>query len=461
MGGGGGGGGGVVIGYSKDGDKYRSILIDFAYFANPERFDQHDNTSTDNPNNSNTNTNREQLEQEFQTMYQTTLISFHNLFNDIYNLYLDLHTVCDNLVKGRYVRYDTLESIFLVGGGGDGGEGRRLLCEVLYVYGSLLILTDLYIPGDVRERLIIAHYRYCSDKGSTSGTSSPTTTTIRGDGSNNGGGGVSSGKDGPVSVSNFEELCKLFRRTHRVKDTIQQTPPQTQNRKQQQEQQQHQERKQQQNTKPSSSTRKPPPAIIQEDLLTRLPLPSPVLLNVIESLITYDDPYYAHHSLYPTTTVSPPPLAFPQFQHRTTQLAHQASLLFVTLLFHPQTLHTDTMRMNLIVHKFFPDNWILILYDGTPIDLSIEWSTNRFNAAGRALSEGSGGSSGVVHPSNLSRLYRANAKLVGECIERIRTVNLRRRQEDGVGVGSSSSSRIEGMVGVVWIVVGDKGFNDV
>lgn len=146
MGGGGGGGGGVVIGDSKDGDKYRSILIDFAYFANPERFDQHDNTSTDNPNNSNTNTNREQLEQEFQTMYQTTLISFHNLFNDIYNLYLDLHTVCDNLVKGRYVRYDTLESIFLVGGGGDGGEGRRLLCEVLYVYGSLLILTDLYIP---------------------------------------------------------------------------------------------------------------------------------------------------------------------------------------------------------------------------------------------------------------------------------------------------------------------------
>ena len=33
-------------------------------------------------------------------------------------------------------------------------------CESLYVYGVMLILVDLHIEGPVRERLLVAHYRY-------------------------------------------------------------------------------------------------------------------------------------------------------------------------------------------------------------------------------------------------------------------------------------------------------------
>ena len=33
-------------------------------------------------------------------------------------------------------------------------------CESLYVYGIMLLLTDLHIEGGVRERLLVAHYRY-------------------------------------------------------------------------------------------------------------------------------------------------------------------------------------------------------------------------------------------------------------------------------------------------------------
>ena len=33
-------------------------------------------------------------------------------------------------------------------------------CESLYVYGVMLLLTDLHMDGPVRERLLVAHYRY-------------------------------------------------------------------------------------------------------------------------------------------------------------------------------------------------------------------------------------------------------------------------------------------------------------
>ena len=31
---------------------------------------------------------------------------------------------------------------------------------MLYLYGCMLLLMDLHIEGPVRERLIVAHYRY-------------------------------------------------------------------------------------------------------------------------------------------------------------------------------------------------------------------------------------------------------------------------------------------------------------
>ncbi len=35
-----------------------------------------------------------------------------------------------------------------------------LQCEALYVYGCLLLLLDSHIEGPVRERLLVAFYRY-------------------------------------------------------------------------------------------------------------------------------------------------------------------------------------------------------------------------------------------------------------------------------------------------------------
>jgi WASH complex subunit strumpellin len=39
-------------------------------------------------------------------------------------------------------------------------EGRQLMCEALYLYGVMLLLMDLRIPGFVRERMLVSYYRY-------------------------------------------------------------------------------------------------------------------------------------------------------------------------------------------------------------------------------------------------------------------------------------------------------------
>jgi hypothetical protein len=39
-------------------------------------------------------------------------------------------------------------------------EGRQLLCEALYLYGVMLLLMDLRIPGPARERIVVSYLRY-------------------------------------------------------------------------------------------------------------------------------------------------------------------------------------------------------------------------------------------------------------------------------------------------------------
>jgi len=34
------------------------------------------------------------------------------------------------------------------------------MCEALYLYGVMLLLMDMRIPGVARERMIVSYYRY-------------------------------------------------------------------------------------------------------------------------------------------------------------------------------------------------------------------------------------------------------------------------------------------------------------
>ena len=69
--------------------------------------------------------------------------------------------------------------------------------------------------------------------------------------------------------------------------------------------------------------------------------------------------------------------AYPTPEHRTTALANQASVLFVTLFFVPSILENETTQMRELVDKFFPDNWVIPYYLGFLVDLSWQWAPYR------------------------------------------------------------------------------------
>jgi WASH complex subunit strumpellin len=58
-------------------------------------------------------------------------------------------------------------------------------------------------------------------------------------------------------------------------------------------------------------------------------------------------------------------------------------MLYVLLYFSPVTLHEQKSIMREIVDKHFCDNWVVPVYMGSLVDLSIEW--DRYRAAKDAL----------------------------------------------------------------------------
>eukprot|EP01103_Thecamoeba_quadrilineata_P007563 TRINITY_DN17421_c0_g1_i1.p1 TRINITY_DN17421_c0_g1~~TRINITY_DN17421_c0_g1_i1.p1 ORF type:complete len:1167 (+),score=245.82 TRINITY_DN17421_c0_g1_i1:17-3517(+) len=67
-------------------------------------------------------------------------------------------------------------------------------------------------------------------------------------------------------------------------------------------------------------------------------------------------------------------MAYPSPEHRSTALATQACMLFLSLYFAPNILHDEAAVMREIVDKHFADNWVLSFYLGFTIDLSIAWA---------------------------------------------------------------------------------------
>ena len=166
-------------------ERFKSILVDFAYLADPERYDSHLHILQGEESDEDRRKliiQQEHLERKFIAEFGTTLGKFHDIFSEVLAYYHDINHFGNQLQAGHYVQY-SVESLL------QQRQGRQYLCELLYLYGSILILLDLYIPGTIRERLIIANHRYCSNI-NKSNTSAPT-----------------------AAVTNFEQLCKLFQRT--------------------------------------------------------------------------------------------------------------------------------------------------------------------------------------------------------------------------------------------------------
>nr|CAD7455336.1 unnamed protein product [Timema tahoe] len=83
-----------------------------------------------------------------------------------------------------------------------------------------------------------------------------------------------------------------------------------------------------------------------EDYFKRIPINS-MYIDLVIGRLRSDD-IYNQISAYP----------FPE--HRSTALATQAAMLFLSLFFSPNILHTQTATLREIVDKYFPDNWASI-----------------------------------------------------------------------------------------------------
>ncbi|KAK9752192.1 Hereditary spastic paraplegia protein strumpellin [Popillia japonica] len=128
--------------------KYADIILDFSYFQIAEG---HENKIESNDV-------LQDLDSEFRDNHIQIIERFYLAFKSIHTYVCDLNHYIEELNDGIYL-HQTLETVFA------DMEGRQLLCEALFLYGTMLLMVDAHIEGIIRERLLVSYYRYTPQKG--------------------------------------------------------------------------------------------------------------------------------------------------------------------------------------------------------------------------------------------------------------------------------------------------------
>ena len=128
---------------SAEAAKYAPVLFDFKYLSSPEQLDRAVNTSAA----------LAELDDEFFASYEEVLARFYVLFENVWRYNSDFARYLADLNEGFYIQHSTVGVLLEP-------AGKQLMCEALYLLGAMLLLLDARVPGPVRERLIVAHYRH-------------------------------------------------------------------------------------------------------------------------------------------------------------------------------------------------------------------------------------------------------------------------------------------------------------
>lgn len=144
----------IFLGPTATGDSHRrelvEILFNYNYLHDP---DEHEKIIG-------MNAELLDLDEELQENHSEILDRLYILFKSIWLYQADFRKYVDDVQSGFYLHH-SLEDIL------QDMTGKQLLCEALYLYGTMLLQLEERIPGSVREKLMIANYRYGSE-GSTS-----------------------------------------------------------------------------------------------------------------------------------------------------------------------------------------------------------------------------------------------------------------------------------------------------
>ena len=292
----------------RDRELYSQILIDFVYYTDQDRFD----SLIDK------NKNLAERDLQIRNEHIDILIRFYLLFESILQFSIDLVSFIEDLDSGVYIHL-TIDNVLM------DMEGKQLISECVYLCGVHLLLLDHHIPGQIRERLLVAYSRYVGDHN----------LKLR---STMGKGLVGDGLMGfSGNHNNMDDICKLMRSTGFALGDGDSKPVVPQN--------------------------------YPQDYFQRVSLPVVFVQRLIGRLRS--DDLYQQLAIYPVP------------EHRSHALSTQGSMLYVTLYFVPNILHNQTAMMREIVDKFFPDNWVVHVYMGTAANLIDVWDS--FKAAKLAL----------------------------------------------------------------------------
>jgi WASH complex subunit strumpellin len=80
---------------------------------------------------------------------------FYNVFESIHQYYIEINEFIDKVATNYWLDY-TIEGILLE------KDGKRLLIEMFFNYGVMLLLLDRLIPSIARERIVVCYVRYKS-----------------------------------------------------------------------------------------------------------------------------------------------------------------------------------------------------------------------------------------------------------------------------------------------------------
>ncbi|KAI5713146.1 hypothetical protein M8J75_014032 [Diaphorina citri] len=127
--------------------QYSDLIIDFSYFSQNETMDNKIEGSQQ----------LQELDEKIRDTYLEILVRFYVVFENIYKFAINLNQYVENLENNVYIQ-ESIESVFL------DEEGCQLMCEALYLYGVMLLVTELYVPGTIREKLLVSYYRYSLNK---------------------------------------------------------------------------------------------------------------------------------------------------------------------------------------------------------------------------------------------------------------------------------------------------------
>jgi len=92
------------------------------------------------------------LDDECNESHGALVERFYLLFEAIHRWVDEFKEYLDNLDKGFFISHTT-EGVLLH------ADGKQLLCEAFFMMSVMLILLDRRVPGPVRERIVVSHYR--------------------------------------------------------------------------------------------------------------------------------------------------------------------------------------------------------------------------------------------------------------------------------------------------------------